>query len=134
MSTAPTVHHVAESQGSDKAPKALIQDISLSYPPLAIQFEQFLADLSKLLQITTELSAATKTDQNISSTKDIDELIHSFQLWATDISFRSPTREASAAEVLQFLEDKKSPVTLKLQEIFQQMLNDINQAIVAVSK
>lgn len=134
MSTAAALPRVAESLGSSTAPKALIQDVSLSYPPLAIQFEQFLADLNKLFQVTTELPAATQTHENTSLAKDIDELIRGFQLWANDIAFRTPTREASAAEVLQLLEDTKSPVTLKLQGILQQMLHDIYQATIAVSK
>ena len=134
MSTAPTLPRVVESQGSYIAPKALTKDISLSYPPLAIQFKQSLDDLYKLFQKTTELSAATKTRQYTIFAKDIDDLIHNFRLWANDISFRTPTREASAAEVLQLLEDTKSQVLLKLQQILQQILDDINQAAIAVSK
>ena len=134
MSTTPTSPKVAESQGPDIDFKALAQDKSLSYPPVAIQYEQFLADLDKLFRTATELSAETKPLRNHSFARDIDELIHNFQLWANDISFRTPTRDASAAEVLQLLEDNKSTVTLKLQELFQQMLNDIHQAAIAVSK
>ena len=134
MSTAGVLPRIAESQGSNTDPKVLNLENSLSDSPLAIQFVQFMADLYKLSQIATEVWAGSKAHPNINLAKDIDALLHSFQLWATDISFRTSTRDASAAEVLQLLEDIKSPATRNLQKIFQQMLHDISQVAIAVPK
>ncbi|KAL8791757.1 MAG: hypothetical protein Q9195_005633 [Heterodermia aff. obscurata] len=82
----------------------------------------------------SDMTPKALTQDNSLSDPPLAMLFEQFPIMGHGYQFRTPTREASAAEVLQFLEDIKSPVTLDIGEILQQMLHDINQAIIAVPK
>ena len=134
MSISATSPQNVEATGTEEAAMTLPEHAETSYEPLAIQFEQLLIDLDQLFRIVTEKPPTAIKDNSTILVKDIDEFIYHFQLWANDIDFRTPTKVASTAEVLQSLEDSKSPVTDELQDLFRRMLLCTRQATVAVSE
>ena len=134
MSISATSPQNVEATGTEEAALTLPEHAGLSYQPLAIQFEQLLTDLDQLFRTVTGPSSTAIKVRSTTFAKDIDEFIYHFQLWANDIGFRTPTKVGSTAEVLQSLDDSKSPVTDKLQDLFQRMLSCTRQATVAVSE
>lgn len=119
---------------TEEATEVRRKHTELSYQPLAILYEQLLFDLDQLFRTVAGYSSAALKDNSTTKAKDIDEFIYHLQLWANDISSRTPTKVGSTAEVLQALNDTKSPVASELRDIFQQMLPCIRLATVAVSK
>ena len=126
--------HVVESKQRKSTTQILPERIELSYQPLAILYEQLLADLDELFRKVAFFSSADLEHNIPTEAKHIEEFLYRFQLWASDIAFRTPTKVGSTAEVLQALDDTKSPATIQLRKVFQEMLPCIRLATVAVSE
>jgi len=134
MSISTNSPQVVEATKTEEATEILPNHTELSYQPLAILYEQLLADLDRLFRTVAASSSAALKDNSTTEARDIDEFVYRFQLWANDIASRTPTKVGSTAEVLQALDDTQCLVAFQLRDLFQRMLRCTRLATVAVSE
>lgn len=107
-----------EATETEETPEMLPMHSEPPYQPLATLYQRFLAWLDRFSGLRS-ISPPQRSE--------IKKFAYWFQLWEKDVASRALVRPGSTVEVLQGLDDTRSPVTLQLRDLFQQMLIEMRE-------
>jgi hypothetical protein len=102
--------------------------------PLAYRYESIL----KLFDNCIHVLQSNKASEESPSTPDkdanglahqLDGACYRFQLWAMDISVKTPSKRGSAIDVLGVIDDSRAPVTEEVYGHFEEMAESLSRPI-----